>query len=51
MSKELKELYETDADFKEYVDRFCAIHNLTVEEAFDFNLLREYARYIKENKK
>lgn len=51
MNKELLELYESDADFKEYVDRFCQIHNLDIEDAFEFNLLREYARYIKENKR
>ena len=51
MTNELYELYKTDADFKEYVDRWCKNHNLSVDEAFTFNILREYAKYVKEKNK
>lgn len=50
MNEELQELYKTDDEFREYVNRWCKNHNLSVDEAFNFNLLREYARYIKEAK-
>lgn len=51
MSEELYTLYQEDADFKEYVDRWCKQHNLSIFEAFQFNLIREYAKYVKEGKK
>ena len=51
MSEELYTLYQEDADFKEYVDRWCKQHNLSIFEAFQLNLIREYAKYVKEGKK
>lgn len=51
MSEELYELYQSDADFKRYVDEWCRNHDLSIWEAFRFNILQEYAKYIKEAKK
>ena len=51
MTDELYALYKNDKDFREYVDKWCIIHNLSLHEAFEFKILREYARYIKEQKK
>lgn len=51
MDDELYTLYKTDADFKEYVDKWCKKHNLSIFEAFRLNVLQEYAKWVKENKK
>ncbi len=50
MTDELYELYQKDEDFKEYVDRWCKAHSLGIYEAFRFNILQEYAKYLKEKK-
>lgn len=51
MNDELYELYQKDKDFKEYVDKWCHNHDLSIFEAFNFNILREYAKYVKEKNK
>ena len=51
MTEELYELYKTDEDFKEYVDKWCKDHDLGIFEAFRLNLVQEYAKYLKEGKK
>ena len=51
MSEELYELYKTDKDFKEYVDKWAKNHNLSVFEVFRFDILKEYAKWLKEVKK
>jgi hypothetical protein len=51
MNEELYTLYQNDASFKEYVDRWCKKHNLSIFEAFRLNVLQEYAKYLKEVKK
>ena len=51
MTDELYDLYKRDADFKEYVDKWCRNHDLDLFEALSLNLLQEYAKYIKEGKK
>lgn len=50
MTKELNTLYKNDPDFKHYVDEWCRNHNLEKEQVFNFNILREYAKYVRENK-
>ena len=50
MNEELYELYKEDEDFKQYVDAWCKDHNLSIFEAFCMNILREYAKYVRENK-
>ena len=51
MSEELYDLYKRDPDFKEYVDRWCKQHSISIFEAFRMNILQEYGKWIKENKK
>lgn len=34
------EAYETNKDFKEYVDRYCMKHKCTVEEALTHAIVR-----------
>lgn len=45
---EIKAMYETDKDVKEYIDKYCYKHSLTVEEAIAHKLIKEYADYSKE---
>lgn len=47
---ELYSLYKDDADFKRYVDEWSRNHNLTIFEIFRFDILREYAKWLKEQK-
>lgn len=51
MTDELYELYKQDKDFKEYVDKWCASHNLSIFEAFRMKILQNYASYIQKNRK
>lgn len=48
---ELYTLYKDDVDFKRYVDEWSRNHNLTIFEIFHFDILREYAKWLKEQKK
>ena len=51
MSEELKKLYENDQEFRHYVDEWCRNHKLEKEQVFEFNILKEYAKYVREAKK
>ena len=51
MTDELYDLYRENDDFKEYVDRWCKQRGQSIYEAFRFVIVREYAKWIKENKK
>ena len=51
MSEELYGLYEHDPDFKRYVDEWCRKHDLKKEQVFELNVLKEYEKWLKENKK
>lgn len=51
MNKELNELYQNDEDFKRYCDEWCRKHNTKASELFDQDILREYAKWLKEQKK
>ena len=50
MTDELYDLYKRDPDFKEYVDKWAKNHDISIYEVFRFDILKEYARYIKEVK-
>ena len=51
MTDELYDLYKRDPDFKHYVDAWCAKHALGIFEAFRMNILKEYAKWLEEQKK
>lgn len=51
MTEELYDLYERDEDFRHYVDEWARNHNLSKDEIFRFNILREYVKYLKEGRK
>ena len=42
----MNNLYETNSDFKEYVDRYSKCRRISVEEALEHELVKEYGRYI-----
>lgn len=50
-TSEYYQLYDDDPDFKCYVDKWCRNHTLTKEQVFEFNILREYAKWLREVKK
>jgi len=51
MSEELYDLYQRDEDFKEYVDKWAKNHDLSIWEVFRMNILKEYAKWLREVKK
>ena len=46
----LKELYETNADFRRYVDRHARQYEVSTEEALEHALVRNYAEYLENGK-
>lgn len=50
----LKEMYENNADFRGFVDRYCNPHtegkSITVEEALTHKAVANYADYLEELK-
>ena len=51
MKDELRTLYKTDADFRHYVDEWSRNHNLSKEQIFEFDILQEYVKWLKEVEK
>ena len=51
----LLDMYEEDKDLKEYVDRFAAHYNegrsITVLEALQMQIVKDYAEYLQERGK
>ena len=47
----LKELYETNEDFRGYVDRFAKQNGISVEEAFSHAIVKCYAECMAEQPK
>lgn len=48
---DLRKMYETDADFKGYVDRFVKHRNISTDEALKHSIVRNYAEDLEERKK
>lgn len=42
-------LYEQNADFKRYVDRYCTKHRISVAEALQHYLVKSAGRMYKEH--
>lgn len=40
-----EEYYEQNEDVKEYVDKFCAKHQIAVEVALQYSMIHEYIKY------
>ncbi len=41
----MKELYEKNFNFREYVDRYCVQHKVTVDEALTHALVKDVAAF------
>ena len=46
MNMRLKELYETNEDFRGYVDRYAEHNGMSVEEALSQSMVWCYADYL-----
>jgi hypothetical protein len=44
----LKEMYETNADFRRYVDRYARHNGISTEEALEHAMVKNYADYLEE---
>ena len=44
MDERLYTLYNTDSEFKDYVDRYCKKHDINMFEAFDHKMVRIFAK-------
>ena len=40
----MKELYETNDDFRNYVDGFAKLYNMSTDEVFEQALVKEYVK-------
>ena len=47
----MKEYYNSNMDFKAYVDRYCVKDKYTVEEALKHKIIEEVYKQYKENDK
>ena len=43
----MKEFYNSNADFKDYVDKYCKKHGYTVEETLEHALVKDVYEYYK----
>ena len=44
----MEELYKSNADFREYVNRYCRTYKLTEEEALQHMIVKEVAKQYNE---
>ena len=44
----MRKFYNTNADFKRYVDRYCKQYGLTVDEALEHELVKSVAVQYRE---
>ena len=42
----MMELYHTNDDFKTYIDKLCAKHKLSLEQALATRMAASYAEYL-----
>lgn len=47
----MREYYDTIPDFKEYVDKYAAKHYLTVDEALEHAVIKNYLQFYLYNNK
>lgn len=41
----MKELYESNLNFREYVDKYCDTYGIAVEEALEHELVKQVGQY------
>ena len=44
----MKEFYDSNEDFRNYVDRYCRTYRLSVEEALEHKLVQDVGRHYQE---
>ena len=47
----MKDFYNSNTDFKEYVERYCKKHKCTVEEALKHKVVEDVCEHYKEHNK
>ena len=47
----LDELYNTNKDFKEYVDKYARCHRIMTEDALKHKVVQNYADYLRGGKR
>lgn len=47
----MKNFYESNSDFRDYVDRFCKTYEVSVDEALQHASVREAEKYYREKEK
>lgn len=45
---DIRDFYNSNIDFRGYVDRFCKTYDLSVDEALQHSTVREVAEYYRE---
>lgn len=51
MTDELYNLYKSNADFAEYVDKWCKSRGLSIFEVFRIKIVQEYATWLVSHRK
>jgi hypothetical protein len=41
----MRKYHDTIPEFKEYVDRFCKKHHISVDEALEQNIIKDVLKY------
>ena len=49
--REMKELYNQNEDFKDYVDAYCKKHEISKDEAFSHKIVVNVGEYYSEKSK
>lgn len=44
----LKDLYDENKEFSDYVDRYARQHHLTVDQTLTLRMVADFAEYIRE---
>lgn len=44
----MRDFYNSNSDFRGYVDRFCKTYDLSVDEALQYASVREAEKYYRE---
>lgn len=48
VTRKLREYYDSNYDFKSYVDRYCTKHHISLDVALTHKEIKEVALYYKE---
>ena len=51
MGRNLRNEYRNNSKFRAYVDKYCAVHDITVEEDMEHEIVNQVAEQYRENEK